>query len=100
MIGLVNGLFLKLLEESSWEYRFSPVVDTSLELKETLSVAALLVSEVVGNTLVTEAYDTPKEKLLDKAAVSWVNVLRDNKENTAWKEKIAEIKLVNRVIEL
>jgi hypothetical protein len=41
-----------------------------LELKETLSVAGLLVSEVVGNTLVTEAYDTPKEKLLDKAAVS------------------------------
>lgn len=46
------------------------MVDTSLELKETLLVVTLLVSEVLGSSLTTEVYDTPNEKLLDSVAIS------------------------------
>ena len=76
------------------------MVDISLELKETLLAFALVASEVAGSSLVTEAYDTPKEKLADIAETSWVRVLKDIKESTAWGEKIAEIKLANRAMEL
>jgi hypothetical protein len=65
MIGLVNALFLKSLEEPSWEYIKSDESETSLDSKFTV-VLVLLGRAVVVFELVLYTLVSPNEKLVVK----------------------------------